>query len=145
MVAPRNIPIFRLFALSAVLGQAVASFSLNTGGPSWAYTTKDLAESTSQACKDAYSATIDCDETLVKLVASLDPDFNPGNSDLQKTCTSTCKDSLDDYVKNVKAKCDKDGDLAGLDNGRSLNFTVPVSTVGEVFQYQYGESCAMNG
>ncbi|CAI7643233.1 unnamed protein product [Penicillium manginii] len=142
---PPATKMFRLFALSTALGQAVASFSLNTGGPSWDYTTKDLADSTSQACKDAYSASINCDETLVKLVASLDPDFHPDSSDLGQTCTKTCKDSLDDYVKNVKAACDQDGDLAGLDAGRSLNFTVPVSTPGEVFQYVYGEACAKNG
>ncbi|KAJ5975181.1 hypothetical protein N7481_008888 [Penicillium waksmanii] len=137
--------IFRVFALSAALSQAAASFSLNISGPSWDYTTKDLADTTSQACKDAYSANIDCDETLLKLVASLDINFHPDNSDLRQTCTTTCKDSLDDYVKNVKATCDKDGDLAGLDNGRSLDFSVPVSTVGEVFQYMYGRGCAMNG
>lgn len=136
---------FRLFALSTVLSQAAASFSLNVSGPSWDYTTKDLADSTSQACKDAYSASIECDETLLKLVASMDPDFHPDNSDLWETCTTTCKDSLDDYVKNVKATCDKDGDLAGLDEGRSLDFSVPVSTVGEVFQYMYGRGCAKNG
>lgn len=135
----------RLFALSAALGQATASFSLNVSGPSWDYTTKDLADSTSDACKEAYSASINCDETLLKIVASMDPDFDAKASDLEATCTSTCKNSLDDYVKNVKAACNKDGDLAGLDNGQSLDYSVPVSTVGEVFQYSYGEACAKNG
>lgn len=137
--------IFRLLALSAALSQATASFSLNISGPSWDYTTKDLAPTTSQSCKEAYSASINCDETLLKLVASLDINFHPDNSDLRQTCTTTCKDSLDDYVKNVKDACDQDGDLAGLDQGRSLDFSVPVSTVGEVFQYMYGRGCAMNG
>ncbi|KAJ5184543.1 hypothetical protein N7491_007590 [Penicillium cf. griseofulvum] len=137
--------IFRLFALSAALGQATATFSLDTAGPSWDYTTKDLADTTSQACKDAYSANIDCQETLVKLVASMDPDFDPQPSDLQAVCTKTCSDSLSQYVKNVKAACNKDGDLAGISSGNKNVYEAPVSTVGEVFQYKYGQSCAKSG
>ncbi|KAJ5238785.1 hypothetical protein N7468_003404 [Penicillium chermesinum] len=137
--------VLHLVALSAALGQAAASFSLNVSGPSWDYTTKDLADSTSQACKDAYSAAIDCDETLVKLVASLDPDFNPNAADLETTCTTKCSDSLAQYVKNVKAACDKDGDRAGLADGNDLDYSAAVATVGEVFQYYYGEACAKNG
>jgi hypothetical protein len=137
--------IFRLFALSAALGQAAAGFSLDTSGPNWDYTTKDLADTTSQACKDAYSAKIDCQETLVKIVASMDPDFDPQPSDLQAMCTKTCSDSLSQYVKNVKAACNKDGDLAGISSGNKNVYEAPVSTVGEVFQYKYGESCAKSG
>ncbi|KAJ5812725.1 hypothetical protein N7447_009748 [Penicillium robsamsonii] len=137
--------ILRLFALSAALGQATATFNLNTSGPSWAYTTNDLADTTSQACKDAYSASINCDETLLKIVASMDPDFDPQSSDLKATCTTTCSDSLSKYVKNVKAACDKDGDLAGIDNGNKVTYEAPVATVGEVFQYKYGQSCAKSG
>ncbi|CEJ60547.1 hypothetical protein PMG11_09118 [Penicillium brasilianum] len=137
--------IFRLFALSAVLGQATASFGLNVSGPSWDYTTKDLADTTSQACKDAYSASIDCDETLLKLVASMDPDFDPQSSDLQAMCTTTCSDSLSQYVRNVKAACDKEGDLAGVAKGNKYVYQASVATVGEVFQYKYGQACAKNG
>lgn len=139
------ITIFRLFALSAALGQATASFSLNTSGPSWDYTTKDLADSTSQTCKDAYSASINCDETLLKIVASMDPNFNPQSSDLQAMCTTTCSDSLSQYVKNVNAACGKHGDLAGVASGNTYIYQAPVATVGEVFQYKYGESCAKSG
>jgi hypothetical protein len=137
--------IFRLFALSAVLGQATAAFSLNISGPSWDYTTKDLADTTSQACKDAYSASINCDDTLLKIVASMDPDFNPQSSDLEAMCTTTCSDSLSQYVKNVKAACGSDGDLAGVASGNKELYQAPVATVGEVFQYKYGQSCAKNG
>jgi hypothetical protein len=136
---------FRLFALSAALGQATATFDLNTSGPSWAYTTKDLADTTSQTCKDAYSASIDCDETLLKIVASMDPDFDPQSSDLQAMCTTTCSDSLSQYIKNVKAACNKDGDLAGIASGNKYIYEAPVATVGQVFQYKYGQSCAKNG
>jgi hypothetical protein len=137
--------IFRLLALSAALGQATATFNLNTAGPSWDYTTKDLADTTSQACKDAYSANINCDETLLKLVASMDPDFDPQSSDLQAMCTATCSSSLSEYIKGVKAACAKDGDLAGIASGNKYIYQAPVATVGEVFQYKYGQSCAKSG
>lgn len=136
--------IFRLFALSAALGQATATFSLNISGPSWDYTTKDLADTTSQACKDAYSASINCDETLLEIVASMDINFNPQASDLQAMCTTTCSDSLSDYVKNVKAACGN-GNLAGVADGNKNLYQAPVAVVGEVFQYKYGEACAMSG
>ncbi|KAJ5767137.1 uncharacterized protein N7511_004753 [Penicillium nucicola] len=137
--------ILRLFALSAALGQATATFSLDTSGPSWDYTTKDLADTTSQACKDAYSADIDCDDTLLKIVASMDPDFDPQSSDLQAMCTSTCKDSLSQYLKNVNTACSKDGDRAGLASGNKYIYEAAVATAGEVFQYKYGQACATSG
>ncbi|KAJ5698728.1 hypothetical protein N7462_000733 [Penicillium macrosclerotiorum] len=137
--------IFHLFVLFAALGQATASFNLNTSGPSWDYTTKDLADTTSQACKNAYSASINCDDTLLKIVASMDPDFDPQSSDLQTMCTTTCSNSLSQYVKNVKAACDKSGDLAGVASGNKEVYQAAVATVGEVFQYKYGQSCAKSG
>ncbi|KAJ5782325.1 hypothetical protein N7457_004099 [Penicillium paradoxum] len=140
-----NTTIFRLMALAAALSQATATFDLDTSGPSWAYTSEDLADTTSQACKDAYSASINCDETLLKIVASMDPDFDPQPADLEAMCTTTCSDSLSQYIKNVNAKCDKDGDLAGLNAGRKLDYEVPVATVGEVFQYKYSQACATSG
>ncbi|KAK4869133.1 hypothetical protein LT330_006133 [Penicillium expansum] len=137
--------IFRLVALSAALGQATATFNLNTSGPSWDYTTKDLADTTSQTCKDAYSASINCDETLLKIVGSMDPDFDPQASDLQAMCTTTCSDSLTQYVKDVKAACNKDSDLAGIASGNKYIYQAAVATVGEVFQYNYAKSCAKSG
>lgn len=137
--------VLRLLGLAAALGQATATFNLDTSGPSWDYTTKDLADSTSQACKNAYSATIDCDETLLKIVASMDPDFDPQPSDLKSMCTTTCSDSLDKYVKNVKAACGKKGDLAGVAEGNKEVYKAPVETIGEVFQYDFNKGCAKNG
>ncbi|KAJ6113900.1 hypothetical protein N7523_007217 [Penicillium sp. IBT 18751x] len=137
--------IVRFFALTAALGQATASFSLNISGPSWDYTTKDLKDTTSQACKDAFSADINCDETLLKIVASMDPDFNPQSSDLQAMCTTTCSDSLSQYIENVKSACDQDGDLAGVGYGNKNLFQASVATVGEVFQYKYVEACSKSG
>ncbi|KAJ5590012.1 hypothetical protein N7450_003984 [Penicillium hetheringtonii] len=137
--------VLRLLGLAAALGPTTATFSLDTSGPSWDYTTKDLADSTSQACKDAYSASIDCDETLLKIVASMDPDFDPQPSDLESMCTTTCSDSLYKYVKNVKAACGKNGNLAGVSNGDKEVYEAPVETVGEIFQYEYSQGCAKNG
>lgn len=137
--------VFRLFALSAALGQASATFSLNVSGPSWDYTTKDLADTTSQACKEAYSTSINCDETLLKIVASMDPDFNPQSSDLEAMCTTTCSDSLSQYVKKVKVACGLHSDLAGVASGNKEIYQALVATVGEVFQYKYSQSCAKNG
>ncbi|RAO70849.1 uncharacterized protein BHQ10_006861 [Talaromyces amestolkiae] len=114
-----------ILALTCAIRGASAAFSLNTGGPNWDYTTKDLASTTSQACKDAYSASIDCNNVLVGMAASLNPNFDVGASDLQNLCTTTCSDSLAHGNKNL--------------------FQAPVEAAGEYLQYKYGEACAMNG
>ncbi|EED12983.1 conserved hypothetical protein [Talaromyces stipitatus ATCC 10500] len=139
------VSIFNVLILLCAVRQATATFSLNTGGPNWDYTSKDLADTTSQACKDAYSASIDCDDVLVGMVASLNPNFDPQASDLERLCTTTCSDSLNQYVKNVKAACDNPGDLAGVCDGNKNLFLAEVETVGEVLQYQYSQACAKNG
>lgn len=135
----------QLFALSWAVGHAAAGFNLDTSGPNWDYTTKDLASTTSQTCKDAYSANINCDETLLSLVASMDPDFDPKPADFESMCTTSCSDSLSDYVKNVKAACNKSGDLAKVASGNTGIPQASVAVVGEVFQYTYGKACAKNG
>lgn len=137
--------IINILALSCAIRQASAAFSLNTGGPNWDYTTKDLASTTSQACKDAYSASIDCDDVLVGMAASLNPAFDPQASDLQSLCTTTCSDSLAQYVANVKSACNQPSDLSGLCSGNKNLFQAPVEAAGEYLQYKYGEACAMNG
>jgi hypothetical protein len=100
---------------------------------------------TSQVCKDAYSPSINCDETLLKIVASMDPDFDPQYSDLQAICTITCSEALSQYIEKINAACDKDGDLAGVSSGNKYIYQAPVATVGEVFQYKYGQSCPKSG
>jgi hypothetical protein len=52
---------------------------------------------------------------------------------------------LSQYVKNVKAACNNDGDLAGVASGNKYIYQAPVAVVGEVFQYKYGQACAKNG
>ncbi|PQE09124.1 ADP-ribosylation factor-related 1 protein [Rutstroemia sp. NJR-2017a BVV2] len=123
---------------------AHASFSLNISGPDWDYVAKDLANTTSAACIAAYSAPIDCDATLLGLVASMRPAFDPTSYDLDNTCTDTCADSIDAYVAGVEEACTADGDAAqeyiggDYENGMQL---LPVELVGQVFAYTFAQSC----
>ena len=132
----------RAFAILSLTALATAQFSLNTSGPDWDYTASDLANTTSEACKTAYSANIDCAESLVGLVASMRPSFQP---DLEATCTSSCTDALVSYVANVKAACSAPGDKAQESVGGGDNIDMyldPVETVGEIFQYTLQADCA---
>jgi hypothetical protein len=134
-----------LALLSILSGLATATFNLNTSGPDWDYTAKDLANTTSQTCKDAYSADIDCDPTLLGLVASMRPGFKPGTSDFDSTCTSSCKDSLDAYVAGVQAACTAPGDKSQESVGGGDNVDMyldPVEIVGQIFQYTFASDCA---
>jgi hypothetical protein len=120
-----------------------AAFSLNTGGPDWDYTSKDLSSTTSQACKDAYGSTIDCNETLMAEVATMRSDFHPGPSDFDRVCTSTCWQSLQTWVKNVNAACSEPGDQATIAlSDNTVGLISPVSAVGMIYQYHYKEICA---
>ena len=122
----------------------LATFSLNVSGPDWDYTSSALTNTTSQACRDAYSASIECDPTLLGLVASMRPSFAPTAADLDATCTSTCKASLDAYVQNVAAICSKPGDQAqeSLAGPCCQYTTQPVQLVGQIFQYHFATACS---
>lgn len=127
------------------ISTATATFNLNTSGPDWDYTANDLANTTSQTCKDAYSADIDCDVTLLGLVASMRPGFQPGNSDFDSTCTTSCKNSLDSYVAGVQAACTAPGDKSQESVGGGDNVDMyldPVAIVGQIFQYTFASDCA---
>ncbi len=124
---------------------AAASFSLNVSGPDWDYTIKDLAPTTSQACKDAFSAPIACDATLLGIVASMRPAFNPGPADLARTCVPACADSIDAWIAAVGDACAAPGDRADVAvSSQTEQPGPPVATVGEVFRYTYREACAVN-
>lgn len=149
---PRAIPLTMarfqkiLFVGFATAIQPVFSFfSLNVSGPDWDYTITDLANTTSEACQTAYSAQIDCDDTLLGLVASMRPAFDPTSDDLDRTCTTTCSDSLVSYIENVIEACDEPGDLA---NEAVTSNTVaakdPVALVGQIFQYNLVQNCKKN-
>jgi hypothetical protein len=136
-------------ALSLLLSSAIlasATFNLNTQGPDWDYPAADLANTTSQACKDAYSAPIDCDGTLLGVVASMRPAFSPDASDFDRTCTSTCNASLTTYMKNIKSACSAPGDLAQQSavkpgGGYTWAPAGPVSIVAAIFQYTFARAC----
>ncbi|RFU25582.1 hypothetical protein B7463_g10748, partial [Scytalidium lignicola] len=144
----KNSALFSVLATYASI--ASATFNLNTSGPDWDYVASDLANTTSQACKDAYSADINCDPTLLGLVASMRPGFKPSSSDFDNTCTSTCSDSLAAYVKGVQAACTAPGDKAQEEKGGGdyTDFYLdPVAIVGQIFQYTFAKDCskATNG
>ena len=136
-----------LLALAVAPRLATSSFSLGTiVQNSWYYIDNHLAATTSQGCLDAYNANIDCDPTLLSLVSSASPNFNPEPADLERTCVSTCKDSLDAYVKNVQSACSlpNDAALVESDENNEPRAQVPVAVVGQIFQYQYAFSCSQN-
>lgn len=134
-----------LHLLITTLPLATATFNLNTSGPDWDYTTVDLSNTTSSACKTAYSASIGCDPTLLGLVASMRPAFDPSPADFDNMCVDTCKDSLDAYVKGVQDACTASGDSAKESpwGGEWWNYLYdPVEIVGELFQYTLNSSCS---
>ncbi|MCJ1397021.1 hypothetical protein MMC11_000213 [Xylographa trunciseda] len=134
------------FVLAVLPTFTTATFSLNVSGPDWNYTSTALANTTSQACRDAYSASIACDPTLVGIVASMRQSFSPTAADLDATCTSTCKASLDAYVRSVTAACSKSGDQAEESlEGQCCSYTSqPVQLVGQIFQYHFASACSKN-
>ena len=122
-----------------------ASFDLNTQGPDWSYAAEKLASTTSQRCKDAYSASISCDYTLVGLVASMRPGFKPTESDLAKTFTDECKQALDKYTQNLEQECSSEGDRFLVDKGSSDESSASIATIGYIFQYRFAQASKKNG
>ncbi|KAF9885323.1 hypothetical protein FE257_013040 [Aspergillus nanangensis] len=99
------------------------AFSLDTQTEFWNYTTTSLADTTSQKCKNAYSAQIDCDPLLAALVKK--------------------------YISNVEESCSypKDAALAITDSSDSDLWnpdfkTVPVETIANLVLYTLMRSCA---
>lgn len=136
---------YLLGALLAFLPLASCAFSLNgVVKDYWYYVDNHLADTTSQACLDAYNVPIDCDQTLLGIVSSGSPNFNPGPDDLARTCVATCSDSLDAWIQNVKSVCTASGDGALLETNSRPRPQVPIAVVGEVFQYAYAYACSRN-
>ncbi|TEY57559.1 hypothetical protein BOTCAL_0213g00020 [Botryotinia calthae] len=135
-------PLSNFIFLTTFFGIVNASFNLNTSGPDWDYVAKDLANTTSQACIAAYSADIDCDDTLLGLVASMRPAFKPTSTDFDNTCTTTCYGSVDAYLKGIQEACTADGDAAQqYVGGTPSEALVPVEIVAQVFQYTLAKDC----
>ncbi|ETS76555.1 hypothetical protein PFICI_11942 [Pestalotiopsis fici W106-1] len=133
-------------ALTLLLQPAACSFSLDTVVQDyWYYVHNHLASTTSDACLSAYAAPIDCDETLLGLVSSNSPNFNPGPADLERTCTTTCADSLNAYVQNVVDACTAEGDGALVETDEKPHPQVSVAVVGQIFQYEYAWACSKAG
>ncbi|KAL1858210.1 hypothetical protein VTK73DRAFT_7908 [Phialemonium thermophilum] len=132
--------------LAQAVRQAACSFSLDVSGPDWDFTTQDLANTTSTRCAAAYSAAIDCDETLLGIVASMRPAFRPTAADLDRTCVPSCSRSLDAYVAGVKAACDQPGDraLISIPHTNDAEPGPPVALIGEIFQYNLLWACSKN-
>ncbi|KAL5343228.1 hypothetical protein BJX70DRAFT_354893 [Aspergillus crustosus] len=128
----------------------IHSFSLDTNTAYWGYTTTSLAESTSQQCKNAYSAEIVCDEYLLALVYAHEdrhylPDMEPSN--FTDTCTSTCHSSLTKYIANVEDSCSESTDAAlkGVGVWGGLDFKeIPVVTIGQILEYTLMRACAQD-
>ncbi|KAF6228737.1 hypothetical protein HO173_011756 [Letharia columbiana] len=134
-------------ALLLLIHSASATFSLNDTGPYWSYTARQLSPTTDRKCLTAYSAPIACTETLLGLVTSLRPGFQPTRDDLSSLCTLGCKSALEDYVQNVGSACGAKGDLAtqqAVKSGKN-NTYVHVWVVGQMFEYTYAQSCAKDG
>ncbi|KAB8072722.1 hypothetical protein BDV29DRAFT_148414 [Aspergillus leporis] len=140
----------KLYALllAYLLPSLTQAFSLNTTTKYWNYTTSELASTTSQKCKDAYSADIACGYYLVQLVNANEERYFLSDMEAEnftQTCTAACHSSLTKYISNVKDACTESGDAAI----QSLGFMgdegtakVPVQTIGHIFQYHLMRSCA---
>ncbi|KAI0446537.1 hypothetical protein F4803DRAFT_19067 [Xylaria telfairii] len=137
--------LFQTLLLAIAFRPASCSFSLDTVVTDWWYYVHNhLADTTSAECLAAYAAPIDCDKTLLGLVSSESPNFNPGFDDLENLCVPSCADSLDAWVQNVKKVCNQKGDAA-LVHGASRPYPeVPVAVVGEAFQYEHAFACSKN-
>ncbi len=134
--------------LLASVRMASGAFSLGVGGPDWDYTASDLAPTTSQACKDAYANTpIDCDATLLGIVASAAAGLRPGaRPTWSARACRRAPDSVDAYIATVSAACGQPGDRAQV----ALNSTA-VAPQGpgrgpwaRVFQWKFRQACATN-
>ncbi|KAI0870315.1 hypothetical protein GGS24DRAFT_475726 [Hypoxylon argillaceum] len=137
--------LFQALLLATALRPVACSFSLDTVVTDWWYYVHNhLADTTSSACLAAYAAPIDCDMTLLGLVSSNSPNFNPGPDDLESMCVPSCTSSLEAWVQNVKTVCNQEGDAALVSDNVRPYPEVPVAVVGEVFQYEYAWACSKN-
>ncbi|KAF5877267.1 uncharacterized protein Bfra_001634 [Botrytis fragariae] len=75
-------------------------------------------------------------------VASERPTFKPTSTNYENTCTTTCFDSVDTYLKGIQESCTADGDAAQeYVGGTSPEALVPVEIVAQVFQHTLARYC----
>jgi len=137
---------FLLLSLSVHL--AHSSITLDQIYPDWSFTTAKLLPTTSSACKAAYRAPIACDETLLGQAASMRGSyFDPTPDDFNRTCTLSCRDSIDNFLLGLIKSCSSSGDGAPRDIGFGNTGVYepdadPVHVVGWILQYTFAQSCA---
>ena len=141
MKAQNELPLYLL------LPSVLASFSLDTPGPNWQYTTASLADTTNMNCITAYSAPIDCPDALLSLVGATKQNYLPTQKDLSNVCTRTCKNALQDYVTNLGLGCKQQGNIAKESLGPDVgNYRADrVWLVGNIFEYTWAQACAKDG
>ncbi len=126
---------------------ALANINLDTSSQDWQFISSSLADTTSQACKTAYNATIQYSRTLLAVVTNMRPNCNPTANDFGQVCRSSCKESLGDYVTIVGKACNLARDIAKetLEPGQGGSFTADhVWTVGNIIEYMYAQACALD-
>ena len=140
--------------VSLLLGAAAsasAAITIDKLYPDWDYTAARLLPTTSDACRTAFRAPIDCDETLLGLAASMRTVFKPTPADFDRTCTATCKTSVDNYIEGLMVHCNSPGDLTQLHtDGQRPGDLVSIEpervwVVGWVLQYILARSCHLEG
>lgn len=96
---PLTTAIYLLPLLTPVLATLPTGF--NTSIPSWFFAGElSLDFNLSPACIEAYSASIDCDKSLL-----MSPNIATKNTTLEKLCTQRCETSLLKYQEDVVAAC----------------------------------------
>jgi hypothetical protein len=138
-----------LLILTYVVQVARCGITLNKLYPDWDFTVKNLVNTTSEACKAAFSAELECDETLLGLAASMRSVFKPTAADFDRTCTPECSASVDSYIGKLMSACGAPGDLAETASGTTNTLEprppVQVWVVGWVLQYTLTRSCDKDG
>lgn len=142
----KSTPLFSILSLSLSLFPLLSlGFDLGSSNGNWGLTADTLDSYTSHACRTAYEASIDCSDTLLAIVASTDPDYLPSASDLDDTCTDTCRESLESYIQNVQEVCSSSYDWALMSTAAvciECRFVkTPVENVGKLFQYKLESAC----
>lgn len=99
---------------AAASATATAAITLDGLTLDWDYRAARLLPTTSDRCRAAFRAKIDCPDTLLNLAASMRPVFEPAPADFALTCSATCKASLDNYLGGLMLNCNAPGDLTEM-------------------------------
>lgn len=134
---------------AAASATATAAITLDGLTLDWDYRAARLLPTTSDRCRAAFRAKIDCPDTLLNLAASMRPVFEPTPADFALSCSATCKASLDNYLGGLMLNCNAPGDLTEMHtDGPRPGDLVPIEpervwVVGWVLQYILARSCRL--